>query len=432
MLRNAAKDGRIDMLYELLGKDPYLLENLGELPVSDTPLHESARAGKAHFCMEILTLMPSLAWKLNQQGLSPMHLALINGHSETARGFANVDVNLIRVKGKGRVTPLHVLAEIGDVNLLEEFLFLCPTAIQDLTVCRETVVHVAVKNGEVQAFRFLFGWLHRQNLEDILDWKDEDGNTVLHLAVMKNQPEVLKLLINNVDFDAKNAKNNKATDLKEECIPEIKRILRRHSFLSSHLNSLIRKRDHELGLINNGNIQGLESFTIEIRGVVLVLAVLIATATYQAILSPPGGYWQDNADPQAVKTNGIDDERKWHKPGKVIMKPFESSFFTLMNTAAFSASICTIIVLVMGLPFAFLLEASTLFISCSYFFTILTIFPSLDATTECLLLLSWVILLCVHLVAFEARRRKRENCRVGKYQWRFRLSQDNSALSQGN
>ncbi|WCJ25764.1 hypothetical protein M5689_007626 [Euphorbia peplus] len=208
-----------------------------------------------------------------------------------------------------------------------------------------------------------------------------------YLFLFSLNKKVLKLLINNVDFDAKNAKNNKATDLKEECIPEIKRILRRHSFLSSHLNSFIRKRDHELGLINNGNIQGLESFTIEIRGVVLVLAVLIATTTHQAILSPPGGYWQDNADPQAVKTNDIDDERIWHKPGKVIMKPFESSFFILMNTATFPASICTIIVLVMGLPFAFLLEAAALFISCGstfYFmfllFTILTIFSSLDAT----------------------------------------------------
>ena len=40
------------------------------------------------------------------------------------------------------------------------------------------------------AFKVLLGWLRRVNREEILDWKDEDGNTIFHIAASMNQTEV--------------------------------------------------------------------------------------------------------------------------------------------------------------------------------------------------------------------------------------------------
>ncbi|KAF2282740.1 hypothetical protein GH714_043578 [Hevea brasiliensis] len=335
MLKKAAKNGRVDVLYKLLAQDPHLLEHLDSMLIVDTPLHVAARTGKTHFAMEVASLKPSLAWKLNEDGVSPMHLALRNGHVETARGLATVDCKLIRA---------------------------------------------------------------------------------------------VELLINNVDNHAKNGNNMTAMDIFEsQCKSqngEIGDILHRASFISSFLNSLIRKRDHYLGF--RVAPQGPEIFTIDTRSIILVVAVLIATATYQAILSPPGGYWQDTYSPPENSTNSttndIDEEQRGsHQAGTMIMNAFESSYFALLNSSAFCASVCTIVVLVMGLPFAFFLEASTLFISCSYFVSLLTIFPYSDRTTLCLLLLIGVILACVHLLAFEAHRRNREKRKVGKYQWKYQL-----------
>ena len=40
------------------------------------------------------------------------------------------------------------------------------------------------------AFKVLLGWLKRANRKEILDWKDEDGNTIFHIAASINQTEV--------------------------------------------------------------------------------------------------------------------------------------------------------------------------------------------------------------------------------------------------
>lgn len=62
-----------------------------------------------------------------------------------------------------------------------------------------------------------------------------------------------------------------------------------------------------------------------------------------------------------------------------------------------------IIILMMGLHFPFFLKAYMLFISCSYFVSLISALPSLDNTTLWLLVLIGVILYYVHLVGISER-----------------------------
>ncbi|KAJ4721327.1 Ankyrin repeat family protein [Melia azedarach] len=211
-LKKITGNGDVDALYSLLVEDPLVLERIDRLPIVDTPLHIAAAAGNTRFAMEIVTLKPSFARKLNPQGLSPIHLALQNGHDPTVKAMIADDTELVRVKAKGRITPLHYAAEIDNFNLLAEFLNVCPSSVEDLTVKRETAVHIAVKNKKRKAFKVLKGWLLR-NKREILKWTDEDGNNALHIATSTNQLQVMEMLIENVDINAMNSANLTAMDI---------------------------------------------------------------------------------------------------------------------------------------------------------------------------------------------------------------------------
>ncbi|KAJ4876240.1 Ankyrin repeat family protein [Raphanus sativus] len=80
-------------------------------------------------------------------------------------GFVAIERSLVSIKGRGRTTHLHHVARTGDAELLSE-----------------TAGHIAVKNHQLMVFKVVLGWVKRVNKEEILDWKDENGNTVFHIA----------------------------------------------------------------------------------------------------------------------------------------------------------------------------------------------------------------------------------------------------------
>ncbi|KAA8519416.1 hypothetical protein F0562_013709 [Nyssa sinensis] len=187
-LLNAAEDGDIDQFYVLVREDPYLLERIRDNPFLNTPLHTAAAAGHTHFAVEIASLKPSFGRMLNPDGFSPLHLAVQNGNTKLVKRLLSIDNQLVRVQGKQRITPLHYAAELGNIDLLAEFLYFCPKSIEDLTIRCETALHIAVKNKKFKAFNFLIDWLQLTYKKDVLNWKDDDGNTVLHLQHIVTNP----------------------------------------------------------------------------------------------------------------------------------------------------------------------------------------------------------------------------------------------------
>nr|XP_009801876.1 PREDICTED: uncharacterized protein LOC104247534 [Nicotiana sylvestris] len=239
-LAEAARMNNIDVLYELLCSDPFLLESFEQVQFIDTPLHIAASEGCTHFAIEIMSLKPSFCGRLNTNGFSPLDLALRNGHRETVSRLVQFDPDLIRVQGKERITPLHYVAETDDVEFLAEFLLACPASIEDLTIRDETAVHTAVKNSNERAFKVLLGWLQRTENLDILDWKDEAGNTVLHIAASTNQPQVARRLIKRVyTLNEVNVEGLTAYDialrLPTESSREIKKVLQKAGVCRSSL-----------------------------------------------------------------------------------------------------------------------------------------------------------------------------------------------------
>ncbi|CAH2071044.1 unnamed protein product [Thlaspi arvense] len=422
-LKKAAQDGDIERLYKLIAEEPNILGNFDKMHFCETPLHIAAEEGQTQFAMELMNLKPSLASKLNVSGFSPMHLALQNKHFRMVRGFVAIDSSLISIKGRGMITPLHHVARVGETELLSEFLFACPSSLNDLTVKCETAVHVAVKNGQLKAFKVLLGWIKRVNKEAILDLKDEDGNTALHNAASINQTEVMKLLGKVVKVKAKNLDGKTAKDIlqihQSPCFPEARNFLhsvkekilcRSTTNLGNYLTqklSLIERRNKFLGLSNLSMTGDMSLQTSNRHDAILVVAILIVTATYQAGLSPPGGFWQETTDD--------------HDAGQMTMKFFNAVHFIFLNGIAFLLSLFVIIFLIVGLPMWKLVYGSTAALSVGMLASYTTIFPDPSYTeiekhpfrsisTAIFLLVSpviIVILMFATYIAFIADKRRR-------------------------
>ncbi|XP_060670086.1 ankyrin repeat-containing protein BDA1 isoform X2 [Ziziphus jujuba] len=313
-LKIVAQEGDIDMFYNLLAEDPYLLDHKDTTSFIHTPLHIAASHGKILFAMEMIILKPSYARKLNHHGLSPMHLAVLNRQTDMVREFLHYESDLVRVRGREGKTPLHFLAEKGHDHvhhqeklcLLTEFLSACSLCIQDVTNRSETALHIAVKNQNFDAFDCLLQGLRRSfdnnDIRNVIELKDGEGNNVLHIATATNQYQVVKLLLKSkiIDVNAKNSKGLTALDISDPHNREVREFLLHGGALNAKSLPQVLKDD---GDNLRSNISFKENVIIFVRrfknntssnlSLILLAAILIAPAA----VSPLGGVWQDNKKP---------------------------------------------------------------------------------------------------------------------------------------
>lgn len=75
--------------------------------------------------------------------------------------------------------------------MIELFTF-CPESIKDRTSRQESALHISVENKKIDAFKVLMDWIKHMDEKQILRWRDEKGNTVLHLATATDQSQLKK------------------------------------------------------------------------------------------------------------------------------------------------------------------------------------------------------------------------------------------------
>ncbi|KAK8277617.1 hypothetical protein V6Z11_D10G285500 [Gossypium hirsutum] len=307
-LRTAARTGNVSDLYSLIEIDGNALKQFDEEEFVETPLHIAAEEGYCiRFAMEMMSLKPSFASKLNKQGLTPLHLAVTKGHTSMVLRFLEINKDLARVKGKNGKTPLHIITEVGNHNgLLDRVLEICPQSIRDVTVENRNALHIAVENDRLDVLRVLLQTLRKTDCyRDVVNQKDQDGNTALHLAAFHNQPEMLKLLLNcNADQHATNQAGLMALDIADQNHNEDSITVLRGCFIPG-VSNFKHKLEKQVRKASSLISHEIDNISGEDRNALLVILGLLLTATFQASLSPPGGVWQgDNTS----KSEGSYDE----------------------------------------------------------------------------------------------------------------------------
>ncbi|KAJ4962096.1 hypothetical protein NE237_022006 [Protea cynaroides] len=274
-LMKAAEKGDEECLYGLLGRDSSILDRADQ-EFRDNPLHVAVSNNQKDFVAEIANLKPSLARRLNQHGLSPLHIAAENGK------------NLKIVK-----------------------LLLC------------------------------------------------DYGCFIREAVKINKTNNSK----KTAFDVLTRANGPQTQPEEEIGEKMRKILQSKGATSANDTvNLVRRRTLDSGIkwLRRG-LNFLSFFEMDtntsndVRNALLVIYILIVTATYTTVLNPPGGFWPDDYDPSNDGRNNSSTliQQRPHTAGRSIwLDKYPHSFLILMlfNYAGFLVSIVQIFYLTKGYP----------------------------------------------------------------------------------
>lgn len=415
-LNQVARTGNIDGFYTILECNPKILDDVDIIPFVDTPMHFAAAAGHTNFVMEMFHLRPSFAKKLNTKGYSPMHLALQNLKYELVFSLVHLDRELIRVKGKLGESLLHLAAKQGNLTILHRFLCACPESIQDLTSLGETVIHVAIKHNRQQAVELIIGWILRPitykefEKEKILNWRDNNGNAVIHLAISKRQVEVVRSLIRGgIYIDVVNLNGLTALQMlrarpyRDVITTEMLNLLqdaqvqRFPNLLTRVLGYVLATRDPQVHTLPSFEVDHITSkmgylekwmyfFIMEINSIpptsssaVLVVCVLIVSSAYQAIIRPPSSILNNTIvhmpfnESSTLQNDSLDSSLGYF-------------YFTCVNTVALFLSMSLIILL---LPFHY---AKYCFLTLAFSLTMFIASPMFGFVTSSSKIFSGVIL----------------------------------------
>ena len=387
----AARDGNVEDLLNLLEADPLILERQVN-GSADTPLHVAAVLGHLDFVKEIIKHKINVVdyvRELNQQGYSPIHLAAANGHVDVVRMLIEISSELSCVKGRDGMTPLHCASVKGRVETMNLLLSASPLCVVEVTERGETALHIAARNNRFDALKILLEWLRRNQALVVINSKDGDGNTVLHLAAARKNIQAIELLLSCneeapgvLEVNARNKRGLTALDLFMPCpcesgivYSEAERLFRgiggvsplaghstntveTHSISASRQDTMLGDHENWITWRNYFKFQFDRDTPSSVREAFLVVAVLIASASYQT--------------GQSIPTWG-----KLDKFDRNLLKGILVVCYVLSNTVGFLVSLDMILVLTNKFPMYCWLVVAVHAMAINYIISIVGNVPSI-------------------------------------------------------
>ncbi|CAO2148276.1 unnamed protein product [Urochloa humidicola] len=155
-------------------------------------LHAAVRNGNSDIAKNIMETRPGLAKQEDKDKNTPMQLAAICGRIDVLRVLLEHDRSLGYVVSSDNGVPLLVSAAYrGHVGVARELVKHCP----DTPYCKTngwTCLHEAVYNEHAEFVQFV---LDAPQFRGLVNMRDSDGDTALHLAVQKCSPKMVAALL---------------------------------------------------------------------------------------------------------------------------------------------------------------------------------------------------------------------------------------------
>ncbi|KAJ9546757.1 hypothetical protein OSB04_019300 [Centaurea solstitialis] len=422
-LFEASITGNVQVLNALLQEDNFILDRVPLTCFNETPLAIAAMKGHLDFVRILLSKKPSLAVLLDSQRRTPLHLASAEGYVEIVRELLHVmGPEGCGFRDQDGRTPLHLAAMNERLEVIEVLIEKRLDLGREIEENGESILHVCISYNRFEAMKLLSKlW----NEEDLAKLIDGNGNTLLHVAVIHKQIQTVKYLLQKSSIIETGSVVNQhgltALDVLDHCprdlgALEIQSVLMEANILrakdvkprsrtfqasieskySKNVTNTERKPRGCMSRVWNWYLNDNGNWLEKQRGILILAAVVVATASFYSALHPPGGTFSDSKN--GPLGNAVQTE--------VVMDDF--SKFLIQNTIIMVLSMLILMVLLSGIPLRnkFCLWVLNLATLCIMLFMIITYLqeiawmsPDTYINTPTIIMCAIWILLCL-LLAF--------------------------------
>ncbi|KAK7324065.1 hypothetical protein VNO77_27584 [Canavalia gladiata] len=231
-----------------------------------------------------------------------LHYAASIGHLNGVEILLKICISCNMERDKNGFFPLHLASVGGHAEVVKKLLEHCPDPREILDNYGRNIVHIAAENGKFNVIRYILQHANHGFVKMIND-KDANGNTPLHLASLHCHPKIVYALTwdKRVNLSLVNSKNQTALDA-------FKRIQQENPTLQQRLTRIALKssgvqyakkgsQSHSIKVplppqseenVSKQKGPNMDMYKDRINTLILV-STLITTVTFAAGFTLPGG-----------------------------------------------------------------------------------------------------------------------------------------------
>ncbi|XP_078151151.1 protein ACCELERATED CELL DEATH 6-like [Carex rostrata] len=284
-----------------------IVERLLQIPLSidsgpgdDSALYVAVESGNTGIVKQLLERRPHLAWRTNKYQTNPVQRAVLDNNLDLVKIFLEFDDNFAYLKNEITGNTLFLMAmQKGYLSIAKEILNTCPDSVYIPDKFGQNALHHAIyfENPDIVHYILRTPQLHR-----LMNQADNNGNLPLHQAARMCDPKFLHSLITHTgqDYTARNVNGNHAFYI-VHAQQSLWNTLKWNESITLLLNVFPSGwkyfiRDEVKKTNKEQAIKEVKSLTEKYTSNTSLVAALIATITFAAAFTLPGGFSSDSAN----------------------------------------------------------------------------------------------------------------------------------------